>query len=27
VIRWSVVNGPGEARNPDDYASALAALD
>ncbi|NDH19273.1 MAG: peroxiredoxin [Actinobacteria bacterium] len=27
VIRWSVVNGPGEARNPDDYTSALAALD
>ena len=27
VIRWSVVNGPGEARNPDDYARALAALD
>lgn len=26
VIRWSVVNGPGEARNPDDYAAALAEL-
>ena len=27
VIRWSVVNGPGEARDPDDYAAALAAID
>jgi len=27
VIRWSVVNGPGEARDADDYAAALAALD
>ncbi|MBI1349871.1 MAG: redoxin domain-containing protein [Actinomycetales bacterium] len=27
VLRWSVVNGPGEARRADDYASALAALD
>jgi len=27
VVRWSVVNGPGEARNPDDYAAALAAID
>lgn len=26
IVRWSVVNGPGEARNPDDYAAALAAL-
>ena len=26
VVRWSVVNGPGEARNPDDYQSALAEL-
>lgn len=26
VIRWSVVNGPGEARNADDYLSALAEL-
>ena len=27
VIRWMVVNGPGEGRNADDYASALKALD
>lgn len=27
VVRWSVVNGPGEARNADDYAAALAAID
>ena len=27
VIRWSVVNGPGEARDADDYAAALAAID
>ncbi len=27
VIRWSVVNGPGEARSVDDYARALAAID
>lgn len=27
VIRWSVVNGPGEARSADDYAAALAAID
>lgn len=27
VIRWMVVNGPGEGRNADDYAAALAALD
>ena len=26
VVRWAVVNGPGETRNPDDYAEALAAL-
>ncbi|MFD3399525.1 peroxiredoxin [Kribbella sp. NPDC058693] len=26
VIRWSVVNAIPEARNPDDYAEALAAL-
>lgn len=26
VIRWMVVNGPGEARSADDYAEALAAL-
>ena len=26
VLRWSVVNGPGEARNADDYVAALAAL-
>ena len=26
VVRWSIVNGPGEARNPDDYQSALAEL-
>lgn len=26
IVRWSVVNGPGEARNADDYAEALAAL-
>lgn len=27
VIRWSVVNGPGEARSTDEYAAALAAID
>ena len=27
VVRWSVVNGPGEARDADDYAAALAAID
>jgi len=27
VIRWMVVNGPGEGRDADDYAAALAALD
>ena len=26
VVRWSVINGPGEARNADDYKAALAAL-
>lgn len=26
IIRWSVVNGPGEARNADDYLTALAEL-
>lgn len=26
VIRWSVVNGPGEARNLSDYRSALASM-
>ena len=26
VIRWSVVNGPGEARESADYKAALAAL-
>lgn len=26
VIRWSVVNGPGEARSIDDYRAALAEL-
>jgi peroxiredoxin len=26
VIRWMVVNGPGEARSADDYAEQLAAL-
>lgn len=27
VVRWSVVNGPGEARSADDYTAALAAID
>ena len=27
IVRWSVVNPPGEARNADDYLAALAALD
>jgi peroxiredoxin len=27
VVRWSVVNGPGEARSADDYSGALNALD
>ena len=26
VVRWSVVNGPGETRSNDDYRQALAAL-
>ena len=26
VVRWSVVNGPGDARSTDDYRAALAAL-
>ena len=26
IVRWAVVNGPGEVRNPDDYREALAAL-
>ncbi len=26
IIRWSVVNGPGEERNADEYAAALAEL-
>lgn len=26
VVRWSVINGPGEARSADDYTAALAAL-
>ncbi len=26
VLRWSVVNSPGEARSNDDYRAALAAL-
>jgi peroxiredoxin len=26
VVRWSVVNGPGEARSADDYSGALDAL-
>jgi mycoredoxin-dependent peroxiredoxin len=26
VVRWSVINGPGEARSADDYAAALAQL-
>ena len=26
IVRWAVVNGPGEARSADDYAQALAAL-
>ena len=26
IVRWAVVNGPGEARNADDYESALAGL-
>ncbi len=26
VVRWAVVNGPGEARDADDYLAALAEL-
>jgi peroxiredoxin len=26
ILRWAVINGPGEARNADAYAGALAAL-
>lgn len=26
IVRWSVLNGIGEARDPDDYARALASL-
>ena len=26
VVRWSVVNGPGDARDPADYRAAVAAL-
>ena len=26
ILRWSVVNGPGDARNTDEYKQALAAL-
>ena len=26
VVRWAVINGPGEARSADDYAEALGAL-
>jgi mycoredoxin-dependent peroxiredoxin len=26
VVQWMVVNGPGEARNTDDYRAALASL-
>jgi peroxiredoxin len=26
IVRWSVVNGPGEARNSDEYLAALAEL-
>ena len=26
IVRWSVINGPGEVRNADDYAGALAQL-
>lgn len=26
VLRWSVINGPGEARSADDYVAALADL-
>lgn len=26
IVRWAVVNGPGDARNADDYETALAEL-
>ena len=26
IVRWSVINGPGEARSADDYSEALSAL-
>jgi alkyl hydroperoxide reductase subunit AhpC len=26
ILRWSVVNGPGDARNTDEYKQALGAL-
>ena len=26
IVRWAVINGPGEARNADDYETALAEL-
>jgi peroxiredoxin len=26
IVRWAVVNGPGEVRNADEYAAALAEL-
>lgn len=26
IVRWSVINGPGEARSADDYVAALAEL-
>jgi len=26
IIRWALVNGPGDGRNADDYAAALAEL-
>lgn len=27
VVRWSVVNGPGDVRDPDDYRAALAEIE
>lgn len=26
IVRWAVVNGPGDARDPDDYRAALAQI-